>query len=152
MLQPKYDRQLDLISSARYRHICIIINILLLKSFSHQLRLMVFRRILSDSKSPQVFRTLLSILTDLNNAVVWTVSTHPVFFKSSSPCTNLLVTVPRVSITISIIVTFIFHSFFTSLARSRYLSFFSLSFNSTSCPLGQQSPQFCKFSLFCWLL
>ena len=31
---------------------------------------MVFHGILSDSKSPQVSRTLLSILADLNNAVV----------------------------------------------------------------------------------
>ena len=54
-----------------------------------------------------------------------------VFFKSSSPSTNPLVTVPRASITIGIIVTFMFHSFFNSLTRSRYLSFFSLSFNFT---------------------
>ena len=34
--------------------------------FLHQLKLMVFHRILSDSKSYHVFRTLLSILADLN--------------------------------------------------------------------------------------
>ena len=49
-------------------------------------------RSLSDSKSPQVSRTLLRILADLNNAVVWMVSTRPLIFKSSSPCTNPLVT------------------------------------------------------------
>ena len=32
---------------------------------------MVFHWSLSDSKFPQVSRTLLSILADLNNAVVW---------------------------------------------------------------------------------
>ena len=32
--------------------------------------LMVFHWIVSDSKSPEVSKTLLSILTDLNNAVV----------------------------------------------------------------------------------
>ena len=49
---------------------------------------MVFPWSLSDSKSPQVSWTHLSILADPNNAVVWTVSTRPVIFKSSSPCTN----------------------------------------------------------------
>ena len=39
---------------------------------------------LSDSKSPHVSKTLLTILTDLNNAIVWMVSTHPVDFKSSN--------------------------------------------------------------------
>ena len=41
---------------------------------------------------------------------------------------NLLVIVPKAPITIDTIVTFMFHSFFNSLARSRYLSFFSHSF------------------------
>ena len=59
------------------------------------------------------------------------VSTRPVISKSSSPCTNPLVTVPRAPITIGIIITFMFHSFFNSLARSRYLSLFSHSFNFT---------------------
>ena len=88
---------------------------------------------LIDSKSPQVSRTLLSILADLNNAVVWMVFTPLLISKSSSPCTNPLVTVPRVQITIGITVTF---SFFSSLARSRYLSFFSLSFNFTQWSSG----------------
>ena len=79
--------------------------------------------------TPQVLRTLLSILADLNNAVVWTVTTRLVISKSSGPCTNPLVTVPRAPITIGNIVTFMFHSFFNFLARSRYLSLFSLSFN-----------------------
>ena len=46
---------------------------------------MVFHWSLSDSKSPQVFKTLLSILADLNNAIVWTVSTRPLISKSSCP-------------------------------------------------------------------
>ena len=75
--------------------------------------------------------TLLSILPILNNAVIWMVSTHPLISKSSSLCTIPLVTVTRAPITIGIIVTFMFHSFSNSLARSRYLSFFSLSFNFT---------------------
>ena len=89
---------------------------------------MVFHWSLSDSKSPQVSRTLLSILAVLNNAVVWMVSTCPPTSKSSSPFSNPLVTVPNAPITIGIIVTCMFHSFFSSLARSRYLSFFSHSF------------------------
>ena len=93
---------------------------------------------LRDSKSPHVSRTLLCILTDLNNAGVWMVSTRPLISKSSSPRTNPLVIVPRALITIGIIVTFMFHSFFSSLARSRYLSFFSLSFNLTLWSAGTE--------------
>ena len=88
---------------------------------------MVFHWSLSDSKSPQVSRTRLRILAVLSNAVVWIVSTHPPTSKSSRPYNNPLVIVPN-TITIGTIVTFIFHSFFNSLARLRYLSFVSLSF------------------------
>ena len=48
-----------------------------------------------------------------------------------SPFTNPLVTVPRAPIIIGITVTFMFHGFFNSLVKFRYLSFFSLSFNFT---------------------
>ena len=73
---------------------------------------MVFHWSLSDSKSPHVSRTLLSILSVLNNAVVWMVSTRPPTSKSSSLFSNPLVTVPKAQITIGIIVTCMFHSFF----------------------------------------
>ena len=89
---------------------------------------MVLHWILSDSKSPQVSRTRLRILAVLSNAVVWIVSTRPPISKSSRPFNNPLVIVPDAPVTIGTIVTFMFHSFFNSLARSRYLSFFSLSF------------------------
>ena len=89
---------------------------------------MVFHWSLSDSESPQVCRTCLRILAVLSNAVVWIVSTHPPTSKSFRPFNNPLVIVPKASITIGTIVTFMFRSFFNSLARSRYLSFFSLSF------------------------
>ena len=93
---------------------------------------MVFHWSLNDSKSPQASGILLSILTDLNHAVVRTVFTRPVISKSSSPCTNPLVTLLNATITISIIVTFMLHSFFfNSLARSRYLCLFLHSFNFT---------------------
>ena len=87
---------------------------------------MVFHWSLSDSQSPQVPRTLLRILVVLNSAVVWTVSTRP---PTSSPFSNPLVTVPNVPITIGITVTCMFHRFFNSLAKSRYLSFLSHSFS-----------------------
>ena len=90
---------------------------------------MVFHWSLSDSKSPQVYKTLLSILVVLNNAVVWMVSTRPPTSNSSSPFSNHLVTVPNAPITIGIIVTCMFHSFFNSLVRSRFLFFFSHSFS-----------------------
>ena len=88
---------------------------------------MVFHWRLSDRKSPQVSRTLLSILTVFNNAVVWMVATRPPTSKSKSsrPFNSPLVTVPKAPITIGIIVTFMFHSFFNSLARSRHSSLFS---------------------------
>ena len=91
---------------------------------------MVFHWSFSDSKSPQVSRTRLRILAVLSNAVVWIVSTRPPTSKSSRPFNNPLVTVPNAPITIGTIVTFMFHSlfFFNSLSKSRYLSFFSLSF------------------------
>ena len=85
---------------------------------------MIFHWRLSDSKSPQVSRTLLSILAVFNNAVVWMVSTRLPTSKSSRPFNNPLLTVP-----IGIIVTLMFHSFFNSQARSRYWSLFSHSFS-----------------------
>ena len=72
---------------------------------------MFFHLSLSDSKSPQVSRTLLSILAVPNNAVVWMVSTRPPNIKSSSPFNNPLVTVQKAPITIGIIITFMFFSF-----------------------------------------
>ena len=53
------------------------------------------------------------------------VSSRPPTSKSSRPFNNPLVTVPKAPITNGIIVTFMFHSFFNYLARSRYLSVFS---------------------------
>ena len=90
---------------------------------------MVFHWSLSDSKSPQVFGTLLCILAVLNNIVVWMVSTRPLIYKSSSSFNSPLVTVPKAPIIIGIIVTLMLHGFFNSLARSSYLTFFSFSFN-----------------------
>ena len=112
---------------------------------------MVFRRSLCDSKFPQVLRILLSILAVLNNAVVWMVSTCPPTFKSSSTFYNPLVTVPKLPITIGKIVTFIFHSFFNSLERSRYLSFFSFSFRFILWSAGTAKWTILQILFFCWL-
>ena len=77
-------------------------------SFSHQRKQISFHWRFSGSMSPQVSRTLLSILAVFNNAVVWMVSTRPPTSKSSRPFNNPLVTVSKAPITIGIIVTFMF--------------------------------------------
>ena len=61
-----------------------------------------------------------SSLRDLNNAVVSMVSTGHLICKSSNPFTNPLVTVLSTPITIGVTVIFMFHRFFSFLARYRY--------------------------------
>ena len=84
---------------------------------------------LSEGKSPQVFRNLLSILDDLNNAIVWMVSTRALI--PPAPLTILWwlfranwlkLMLPSFSCSIA---------FFSFLAISRYLSLFSFYFNFT---------------------
>ena len=110
---------------------------------------MVSHRILSDSKSSQVSRTLLSILADVTNAVVLMVSSGSLVSKSSRPFTNPFVTVSSAPITIGITVTFMFHIFFQFPIKGRgtYLSFRFLSILLCG-QSGQQSPQFGKSSFF----
>ena len=113
---------------------------------------MVFPWRLSDSKSPQVSRTRLSILAVFNNAVVWTVSTRPPTSKSSKLFNNPLVTVPKALITIGIIVTFMFRSFFfNSLARSRILSLFSHYFSFILWSAGTAKSTILQIFFF-WLI
>ena len=50
---------------------------------------MVFHWSLNDSKFHQVSTTLLSILGDLNRAIVWMISIRPPIFNSSSPLWGL---------------------------------------------------------------
>ena len=89
---------------------------------------MVFNWSLSDSKSLQVSGTRLRILTVLRNSVIWIVSNRPPSTRSSRPFNNPFVIVSKAPITIGTTVTFMFHSFFNSLERSRYLPFFAHSF------------------------
>ena len=56
-----------------YFHIC---------EFSLRYQLAIFHWSLNDSKSPLVSRTLLSILANLNNIVVWMVSVLPMISNS----------------------------------------------------------------------
>ena len=113
---------------------------------------MVFHSCLSDTKFSQVSKTLHSILADRNNALYWIVSPRPLISKSSSPCTNPLVTVSRALIITGITVTFVFHSFFSSLARSMYLSLFSLSFSFNLWSAGTVKSTIWQLHvLFCWL-
>ena len=91
-------------------------------------------------------------VVDLNNAVVWMVSTLPIIFKSSSLFNNPSATVPRSLITIGIIVTFMFPGFFYFLTRSRYLSFFSFSFNYIQWSAGTSKSSILQVIFCSWLL
>ena len=130
----------------------MIIIIPSLELFTSALADVFFYRSLGDSKSPQVSRTLLSILAVLNNAVVWMVSTRPPTSNPSSPFSNPLVTVPNAPITIGIIVTCMFHRFFNSLVRSSYLSFFSHSFIFILWSAGTAKSTILQVLFFCLLL
>ena len=87
----------------------------------------VFYWSLRDCKSPEVSMTLLSILANLNSASIWIVSICPLIPNSSSHLSKTLGTVPNTPIITGITVTLIFHNFLSSLAKSKYLSLFSLS-------------------------
>ena len=84
----------------------IIITIIIIMSFSHQHKQMVFNWSLRDRKSLLVFWTLLSILTDLNNALVLMV--RPSTSNSSSPLT---VSSPRIIIGITVIFSSYYYYF-----------------------------------------
>ena len=80
------------------------------------------------------------------------VSIHQPTSKSFSLFNNPLVIVPKAPITIGIIVTCMFHSFFNSLARSRYLSFFSHSFSFILWSVGTAKSTILQFLFFLLLL
>ena len=103
--------------------IAFFLLLLFIIFISHQRKLMGFHWRLSDSKSPQVSRILLSILAVFNNDVFWVVSTRSPTSKSSSPFNNPLVTVPKAPIPMGIIVTFMFQSFFQFNSKVELLTF-----------------------------
>ena len=81
-------------------------NSFFLVSSSHQLTLLVFYWNLSDNKSLHIFRTLLSIRTDLNNPLLSILSLRPSISNSSSPLSKAFgETFPSEPITIAITVT-----------------------------------------------
>ena len=69
---------------------------------------------LSDSKSPQVFRTLFGVLANLNIFIIWFVSNRPPISNFSRHISYHLGSVPSASITIGITITCMFHRFFSS--------------------------------------
>ena len=71
----------------------------------------------------QSSRTLLSILADLYNSVIWMVSACTLISKSSSLFINPLLIVPSAPITIGITISFMLHYFFSPISRSRYYLF-----------------------------
>ena len=113
---------------------------------------MVFHGSLSDSKSPQVSRTLLSILAVLNNVVVWMLSIRPLTSKSSCPFNNPLVTVPNAPITIGIIVTCVFHSFFQFPSKVKVLILLFTFFQFYSVVSRDSKVDYFASSLFFFLL
>ena len=95
----------------------IIIITLLIVSFSHKRQLMAFHWSLSDSNSPIVSMTLLSILASLNYDGVCTVSIHLPMSNSSSAFSKALGTILNTPTTTGITVTLMFYIFLSSLAR-----------------------------------
>ena len=69
---------------------------------------MVFYWSLIDNKSSQVFRTLLSILVDLDDVIVWMISTCPSISNTSSPLTKPFGIFPSAPVIIGITVTITF--------------------------------------------
>ena len=89
-------------------------------------------RLWVESEWHRVSQILLSILVLLNNIVVWMASILPWLFNCSNPLFKHLGTIPKVPAITGITISCMFNSFFSSLARSKYLSIFSLSFIFTS--------------------
>ena len=107
---------------------------------------MVFSWKLSGSKSPQVSRTLLSILANLNNAVIWMVFARSLISNSSSPLIKPFEIIQSAPITINITISLMFHNFFLVLwwGLSTCLSSCFLWFSPCG-PLGWLSILFGRF-------
>ena len=107
---------------------------------------MIFHWSLSNNQSPQVSGTLLSILVDLNNVVVWMVSTCPFISKSSGPITKPLITV--LSVHLEFVSPLLSCSIFFSVLWQGLGTYCSYRFPSVLlCGLPErQSPVFGRFS------
>ena len=107
---------------------------------------MVLHGSLSDSNSPQVSRTFLSILADLSNAVTWMVSTCPLISKIFSLFAKLVGIFPNAPITIGINLNFMFNIFSSLKGLKIHLSFrFFLLYHCG--PLVRQSSHISRSSL-----
>ena len=104
---------------------------------------MVFHWSLTDSKFHQFSMPILSILADLNNVNVLMVLIRPLISNSIRSIFKLLETIPSIAITI----TFLFHGWIYSLARSscQYFRFLRFSFCG---PLTRQTPVYGNFSFY----
>ena len=135
-----------------------LINYILLFFYNYYLLIRVFHISVSRLSFTEVWVTASLLKSPGLFSVFWPfsimVSTRLPTSKSSSPFSNPLVTVPNAPITIGIIVICMFHSIFNSLARSRYLSFFSHSFSYILWSAGTAKSTILQFLLFffCWLL
>ena len=105
--------------------------------------MVVFHCSLSDTKSPQVSRTLLSIQANRNNAVVWMISILPLTSDSSSSLSAFSWTVPSAP---TIIGNTVKLSFFSCLASFKYLSLFLVLSFLLNGPLELQNPLNGEFS------
>ena len=102
----------------------IIIIITLLASFPTSVS-WSFSTEVWTTASPLVSRTLLCILVDGANAVVWMVWASSLISNSSKSSFQVFRDCSKRAITIGFIITLMFHNFLISLARSKYMSFFS---------------------------
>ena len=121
----------------------------LFSSYSYQCQPVIFHWSLGNNKSPQVSRTLLRILADLNNVVIWIVSIHPQISNSSSPFPILWEPLQVCQSQLVSPLTLIFHSFFSSQARSKYLTLFAFSLIFTLCSTGMAKSIIWQILFFC---
>ena len=130
-----------------YSYLIISIIILLIRDF--------FLSALADGfpqeSNWQQISSSLQYSGDLNNVVIWMISTCSLISPIPSTCTSHLVTVPSAPITNYITATFMFHCFFSSLARSGYLCLFSFFFSFTLWSAGTATSTNRCVLFFCWL-
>ena len=122
-----YTRNLMLVKTFMTQELLLLLLLVVVVIFSCHLELVVFHWSLSDSKSPRIFRTLLSILVDFSSAEVWMVSILPLIFRSSNLFSRFLglFQVPRLLLVQH---RFLIPLLLCSLINFKYLSGFSPSF------------------------